>query len=166
MKFCNVFGSHSNSTPSAIIPRACSNELKLLSSSRDLETVSWKLVNFWENLAMRWVCSRVCLHVCENLIRQIFRILAKICDKFVPEPKERKGITSSWHSQFHENRKSLASWTLSPCIEVDAKGQYWKFEKHIPRKGIARPQSQFPHSCVCELFIYSHVRSWTDPGFI
>jgi hypothetical protein len=26
----------------------------------------------------------------------------------------------------------------------------------IPRKGIVRPQSQFPHSCVCERFIYSH----------
>jgi hypothetical protein len=46
--------------------------------------------------------------------------------------------------------------------------------KYIPRKGIARPQSQFPHSCVCEQFIYYHRRSaysaagnmWTDPGNI
>jgi hypothetical protein len=30
----------------------------------------------------------------------------------------------------------------------------------IHRKGIARrPQSQFPHSCVCDRFIYSHDRS-------
>ena len=28
----------------------------------------------------------------------------------------------------------------------------------VPRKGIARPQSQFTHSCVCERFIYSHNR--------
>ncbi len=27
----------------------------------------------------------------------------------------------------------------------------------IPFRGIARPQSQFPHSCVCERFIYSHI---------
>ncbi len=40
-----------------------------------------------------------------------------------------------------------------------AKTQYWKFETNIPRKGTARPQSQFPHSCVCERFIYSHDRS-------
>jgi hypothetical protein len=33
------------------------------------------------------------------------------------------------------------------------------FETNIPKKGIAQPQSQFPHSCVCERFIYSHVRS-------
>ncbi len=45
----------------------CSIEIKLLSSSRDLKTVSWKFVNFRENLAMRWVCSHVCFHVCENL---------------------------------------------------------------------------------------------------
>jgi hypothetical protein len=29
----------------------------------------------------------------------------------------------------------------------------------IPRKGIARPQSQFPHSCVCERFLYSQDKS-------
>ncbi len=29
----------------------------------------------------------------------------------------------------------------------------------IPFLGIARPQSQFPHSCVCERFIYSQDRS-------
>jgi hypothetical protein len=41
-----------------------------------------------------------------------------------------------------------------------AKTQYRKFETKIPRKGIAtRPQSQFPHSCVCERFLYSQDRS-------
>jgi hypothetical protein len=30
---------------------------------------------------------------------------------------------------------------------------------NILRKGITWPQSQFPHSCVCERFIYSHL--WT-----
>ncbi len=33
----------------------------------------------------------------------------------------------------------------------------------IPRKGIARPQSQYPYPCVCERFIYSHVRSTYCP---
>ncbi len=32
-------------------------------------------------------------------------------------------------------------------------------KKNIPRKGILRPQSQFPNSCVCERFIYSHDQS-------
>ncbi len=35
-----------------------------------------------------------------------------------------------------------------------AKNQYRKFETKIPRKGIARPQSQFSHSSVCERFIH------------
>ena len=34
-----------------------------------------------------------------------------------------------------------------------------KIRNNIPRRGIARPQFQFPHSCVCERFIYSHDRS-------
>ncbi len=34
----------------------------------------------------------------------------------------------------------------------------------IPRKVIARPQSQFPHSCVCGRFIYSQERSKYFPA--
>ncbi len=37
--------------------------------------------------------------------------------------------------------------------------QYRKFETNIPRKGVAQPQSQFPHSCVCERFIYAQDQS-------
>jgi hypothetical protein len=55
-----------------------------------------------------------------------------------------------------------------------AKTKCRKFETNIPRKGISGPQSQFPHSCVCERIIYSHDGSafsvggnmWTDPGNI
>jgi hypothetical protein len=47
-----------------------------------------------------------------------------------------------------------------------------KFETNIPRKEISGPQSEFPHSCVCERIIYSHDGSafsaggnmWTNPG--
>ncbi len=39
-----------------------------------------------------------------------------------------------------------------------------KFYKCIPFLGIARPQSQFPHSCVCERFTYSHDRSTYFPA--
>ena len=45
------------------------------------------------------------------------------------------------------------------CVGRTAKTQYQKFETNIHRKGIARPQFQFPHLCVCERFIYSHDRS-------
>jgi hypothetical protein len=60
---------------------------------------------------------------------------------------------------------------IRPCT---AKKKYRNFETNIPRKGISGPQSQFPHSCVCERFIYSHDGSpysaggnmWTHPGTI
>jgi hypothetical protein len=48
--------------------------------------------------------------------------------------------------------------TVSVCA-CTAQTQVRKFETNIPRKGMAQPQSQFPHSCVCERFIYSHNRS-------
>jgi hypothetical protein len=60
------------------------------------------------------------------------------------------------------------------CGSHTAKTKCRKFETNIPRKEISGPQSQFPHSCVCERIIYSHDGSafsagrkmWTDPGNI
>jgi hypothetical protein len=49
----------------------------------------------------------------------------------------------------------------NPCT---AKTKYRNFETNIPRKGIARTQSPFPHSCVCERLIYSHNRSAFSAG--
>jgi hypothetical protein len=43
---------------------------------------------------------------------------------------------------------------IKVILTLTAKTQYRKFETNIPRKGIARPQSQFPHSGVSEQFIY------------
>ncbi len=59
-------------------------------------------------------------------------------------------------------------------VRHTAKTKYRNFETNIPRKGITGAQSQYPHSCVCERFIYSHDRSaisaggniQTDPGTI
>ncbi len=48
---------------------------------------------------------------------------------------------------------------LYMVYEHTAKTQYRKFETNIPRKVIARPQSQYPHSCVCDGFIYSQDQS-------
>jgi hypothetical protein len=45
-----------------------------------------------------------------------------------------------------------------------AKTKCRKFETNIPRKGISGPQSQFPHSCVCERIIYSHDGSACSAG--
>ncbi len=50
-----------------------------------------------------------------------------------------------------------------PTVQVHtlqtAMTQYRKFEANISGQGIAGPQSQFPHLCVCERFIYTHDQS-------
>jgi hypothetical protein len=46
-------------------------------------------------------------------------------------------------------------WESSVIGTCTAKNQYRKFETHIPRKGIARPQFQFSCSCVRERFYIS-----------
>jgi hypothetical protein len=71
--------------------------------------------------------------------------------------RERGGTMATWPDDL-----SILAYT--------EKTQYRKFETNIPREGIARPQSQFPLSCVYERLIYSHNRSvysiaekmWTD----
>jgi hypothetical protein len=45
-----------------------------------------------------------------------------------------------------------------------AKTKCQKFETNIPRKGISGPQSQFPHSFVCERIKYSHDGSACSAG--
>ncbi len=88
-----------------------------------------------------------------------------------------------WLVTFPLGKRAMTEWSSRPFPGSHVgqswiacgKTQYRKFETNISRKGIARPQSQFPHSCVCEWFIYSHDRSacillqenmWTDPGNI
>jgi len=48
-----------------------------------------------------------------------------------------------------------AQWAMS----IHCKKAIPKIRNNIPRKGISRQQSQFPHSCVCERFIYFQDRS-------
>ncbi len=84
----------------------------------------------------------------------------KVCKKLDFSPKEYFAVlllkVSAWLSNHN------------------AKTKCRKYETNIPGKGIAGPQSQFPHSCVCEGIVYSHDGSvfsaggnmWTDPGNI
>jgi hypothetical protein len=48
-------------------------------------------------------------------------------------------------------RSTIAVHSKEPIPKIN--------KKNIPRKGIARSQSQFPYSCVCERYIYSHDQS-------
>ncbi len=69
--------------------------------------------------------------------------------------------------------KRICFMSISFAHTLYSLNQHQKLQqqKNIPRKGIAQPQYQFPHSYVCERFIYSYYRSaysaagnmWTDP---
>ncbi len=62
------------------------------------------------------------------------------------------GVLTIWIS--NSTRSFIFPRRLFPVTVLHtAKNQYRKFETNIPRNG------QFPHSCVCDRFIYSHDRS-------
>jgi hypothetical protein len=54
------------------------------------------------------------------------------------------------------NSISIITLRYKESLWCTEKTQYRKFETNIPRKGTAGPQSQCPHSSVCERFIFSH----------
>ncbi len=62
------------------------------------------------------------------------------------------------------NPESIFPWVTIFLWEYTAKTKYRNFEANIPRKGISGSQSQFPHSCDCQRFIYSHHRSPNSAG--
>ncbi len=60
--------------------------------------------------------------------------------------------------QFFSSSQGLLLAIKSPLVKL-AHTLQQKTHLWIPRKGTVRPQSQFPHSCVCERFIYFQDRS-------
>ncbi len=60
---------------------------------------------------------------------------------------------------FPRNSYACPIWIIIFDTEYTAKNQYRKLETNIPRTGIERPDSQFPHSYGFERSIYSHHRS-------
>ena len=97
-------------------------------------------------------------------------VIDKCCSLLVHEAGPKR---HDFHRYFQQKSKShwfkklfqvvrfseIHSFGVRRYVAVTLQRQYQKFETNIPRKGIARPQNQFPHSCVCERFIYSHNRS-------
>ncbi len=86
--------------------------------------------------------------------------------QLITESTYKSPGSKNWEAAWkHKSKNYVLSITfvLSPPTLVAARThsetQYRKFETNTPRKGIVQPQSQFPHSCVCERFIYSHDRS-------
>ncbi len=86
------------------------------------------------------------------------------CHLLVEGPNSRDFDVSNiccWHHDTDFLNNGVSGYIYISYIwnNFTAKTQYQKLETKIPRKGIVRPQSQFPHSWICERFIYSHNRS-------
>ncbi len=58
---------------------------------------------------------------------------------------------------------SLHCWHVT-IVNLLAHALQRKSDLCTPRKETARPQSQYPHSCFCKLYIYSHDRSTYLPA--
>ncbi len=72
------------------------------------------------------------------------------------------GNTYSWPG-VKMPRRSVAHWSVN-LLSVPLTALRQKSHLCIPRKGSAQPQSQFPHSCAWERFIYSQDRSTYFPA--
>jgi hypothetical protein len=82
--------------------------------------------------------------------------------QIVPEMQLR-GLVPSFY--IHVNVGHLYIPTIGPQTQYTLQRQNSRnLETNIPRKGISGPQSQFPHSRICERFIYSHDRSPYSAG--
>jgi hypothetical protein len=82
------------------------------------------------------------------------------CHSLRHAPENEKKIVSE---RIKNGKKGGDKGTVSQDREIFkariAKKQYRKFETNFPRKGIARGESRFLHSYVCERLIYPQDRS-------
>ncbi len=121
---------------------------------------------------IKGICQTFCFNTKNNCWRPRFFRLSMdwLSDSPPPTPRQLE------HRYCHLLFLSLVVFLLSVCSPKEqlksvvfsaylrcpmdsctAKNQYWKLATNIPRKGIERPQSQFPHSYVWEGFIYCTV---------
>jgi hypothetical protein len=109
---------------------------------------------------------------CDSRYEEI-SVKIKYKNLFDKQAKRQIFASLAWDQQQCEKTEEN-SYIFLLKLSCTAKTKYLNFETNIPRKRISGPQSQFPHSYVCERLIYSHGRSpysaggnmWTDPGTI
>ncbi len=105
-----------------------------------------------------WTCVWESLVWCPALPAPLphFSACPRIWNKYVSVSRDLLGF-------FIDASCRSPKFIWAPCAHT-AKTKYQNFETNIPRKGISGSQSQFPHSCVCEWFLYSHDRSAYSAG--
>ncbi len=113
-------------------------------------TITWALRNL---IMIRTNFLAPSIHCTENLM-YVFQEMKHMNDKWNHIQRYLIKYLNSKLTSYH-------SFIL---LYHTAKTKCRKFETNIPRKGIWGPQSQFPHSCICERIIYSHDGSAFSAG--
>ncbi len=78
------------------------------------------------------------------------------------DPRREAGSRKSWMGCSYQQQEG--SGYAGEAMESFVDTPQRKLHLCIPRKGMARHQSQFPHSCICERFLYSQDRSTHFPA--
>ncbi len=122
------------------------------------EVVNTGRVNKQLNINVLVPCARSALYniqfsikYCSWFRKKNFFLYLKPTSYYVTQPR-------SWgHESWNVEAEAFSA--LVSMVQPFLPSHCGKFETNAPRIGIARPHSQFTHSCVCERFIYSQVRS-------
>ncbi len=107
---------------------------------------------------------------CQRLYHSIYLIpFISTLHEPIPSPTPILRAKTQTKKQINRSIDPKVSLSGSVCASANdsqkEKGVYWgvlqrKFETNVPRNETAQPRSQLLHSCICELFIYSHQQSF------
>jgi hypothetical protein len=120
-----------------------------------------------------FLCLPVCLRRVRSQIKRqreslhVLSLLIIQCSLLGPMLLQQSHNLPILSTSIHTQLKTgmvYASKLTSCYRDHTAKTKYQNFAANIPRKWISGSQSLFPHSWVCEWFIYSHHRSAYSAG--
>ncbi len=92
-----------------------------------------------------------------------FSLLYKKCKKN-PDDNQQKASLPLASIKINTNYSQKYGFIFISIVLMWISALQGKFHLCIPFRGIVRPQSQFPHSCVCERFIYTQDQSTYIPA--
>jgi hypothetical protein len=130
-----------------------SNDFEKSNASMEASKAKLFKLEFLQNKASKNLKSIIAHSKSTGLILNTFKMIHLVTQSLQPELRAKGPLPPLI--------EYLSSCNSVICKETmhTAKTQYLKCETNIPRKEIARPQSQFPQSCVCDRSIYYHNRS-------
>ena len=139
-----------------------------------MRVVAPKYARYEERRARKSTMWRFRYGLCKGIcLKKIYHIFITFCPPYILYLAKcgchflelcQWDVSVSVSVKYLEGLAKVLPWFDFTFCSYTAKTKYRNFEKNIPRKGISGPQSQFPHSCVCEPFIYFHDRCAYSAG--